>query len=357
MSIPIALRNAVDDAVSRSLRDTLGTRGFLLGSASSSIAATEIFRSGAALLQRVLRHFYGQDLGADEDTDFGPGDVEFGDTETAIRISLALAFGSVAARLLRPPLQADRNGPVDLTCAVFNLGVGLVDGLCDGAPEQGRQLLRIIEEADLVGACREVRPARRLCSRLPAQLAADPTVMFAARVIDGFFELLHATYPGPDGRALRDRIGARLEEALAAERSSIDRSARWTRDQLTAYSRTTSVLPFEIIEHLSTGEVAPGMARTGMLLGEAMWRIDDLVDLVQDADTGALNAILVAASDECTSAVDGVITLDRILTSDIIGPMAENAAELLDAAISGTAEEDRLLFLSFVQRYAGLTAR
>ena len=116
-------------------------------------------------------------------------DVEFDDDQAATRIELALAFGSVTASLLTPrrPHRGRSVGSVDLLCAVFNLGIGLVDGLCDGAPQFGLRLLRAIQALGLSGAARERGLGDRLRSALPASLAADPTVAFTARIIELVF--------------------------------------------------------------------------------------------------------------------------------------------------------------------------
>jgi len=57
------------------------------------------------------------------------------------------------------------------------------------------------------------------------------------------------------------------------------------------------VLPFEIIETLATGATTAA----GTDLGEAMWRIDDLVDLGRDASSGALNWIVELQAGDYTA--------------------------------------------------------
>ena len=92
-----------------------------------------------------------------------------------------------------------------------------------------------------------------------------------------------------------------------------------------------------------------------------MWRIDDLVDLVQDAESGALNGVLTAATAEpgCAADRDHAVSLERVLASGAVPVAAAQAAASLDAGLAaapgGTPEiPGRRLFLSFVQRYAGL---
>jgi hypothetical protein len=362
VEIPEHLTQAIDDAVSHSLSTELNARGLLLARASAASATVDAARSGAALLHRVVAHCY-------PESRYGGRAmaVEFEGDHAAGRVELALAFGSVTASLLTPPKRTDRRQPtgsVDLLCAVFNLGIGLVDGLCDGAPQLGLRLLQIVQAINLSGAARERWPRGQLRSALPTSLAADPTVAFTARIIEAFFDLLHSVYPGDGGSTLRRHVGAQLEAALEAERQSVDRSVELAaRDQLIECSRRTSVLPFQIIELLTTGAQPMPSPTAGTLLGEAMWRIDDLVDLTQDARLDALNALLLAAIEKPrhtrSANPSGVAALERVLTSQAIPVAAAQAAECLDAGLKASsggeaAIADRRLFLSFVQRYAGI---
>jgi hypothetical protein len=361
VQIPEQLREAIEDDVRRSLSTELDARGLLLAGPAAASATADAARSGAALLHRVLAHCYA------EGQQGGPAmAVEFDSVEAAAHIGLALTFGSVTARLLMPPQRTGHESAdsVDLLCAVFNQGIGMIDGLCDGAPQLGLHLLRILEALDLSDAACNKWAAGQLRSALPRSLAADPTVAFTARVVEAFFDLLHSAYPGDQGVALRRRVGAQLAEALEAERTSIDRADVFaTYDQLVECSRRTSVLPFQIIELLASGDDAPTGPTAGTLLGEAMWRIDDLVDLTQDARTGALNGVLLAATQEPPDAAGSngsvVSALERVLASRGIPVASAQAAEFLDAGLkaapgSRAADDDRSAFLSFVQSYAGI---
>lgn len=317
MEPPEHLRSAVDDAVSRALRSALDERGLLLSAADNRSALTAASLRGGELLRRMLLHCY-------------PGlDVRFDSERVKERTRLALAFGAVTADLLTP---AGTIRSADLLCAVFNLGIGLVDGLCDGDPPTGLQLLHAIRSCDLRAAVGRAWPPGRLRSALPDSLAADPTATFAARVVEAFFELLHFGHLGDVG--MRDRVGALLEEALEAERRSVGPAG----GDLAESSRLTSVLPFRIIETLAGGDELTAST----LLGEALWRIDDLVDLSQDAALGALNALLLEATD-----------LRQILASPAIARSATQAAASLEEGLRA-APGDRAMFLSFVQHYAGL---
>ncbi|KJS58833.1 hypothetical protein VM95_30795 [Streptomyces rubellomurinus] len=359
VEIPEELRRAVDDAVNRSLSSELDARGLLLAPAALEAATADAVRAGADLLRRAVEHCY-------PDGRAGAYRIEFDDDRAAERIGLGLAFGSVTAHLLAPRRVGDeRAATTALSCAVFNLAVGLVDGVCDGAPPLGLELLRTVRSVDLTGAATEPWPDGRLRAALPEPLRTDPTVVFTARLVEAFVRLLHLGHPAEPGAALRERVGARLAEALAAEHLSVRRPAgATTRDQLVGCSRGTSVLPFQIIEHLATGLPTLPPPTAGTLLGEAMWRIDDLVDLCQDAGDGALNAVLLAAADGPWPADprDGAATLERVLDSGAVPALAAEAAARLEAGLTaaaagGAESRARPLFLSFVHRYAGIAPR
>ncbi|GGW82327.1 hypothetical protein GCM10010350_78930 [Streptomyces galilaeus] len=354
---PEQVRKKVDCTVSRSLSTEFEARGLLLSHAAYTSAMAEAVLSGERLLRRVLEICYAN--GRE-----GVMEVEFDDDQAAVRIGLGLAFGSVTASLFASPRQTshEQAAAIEVSCAAFNLGAGLIDGLCDGTPALGLELLRIFQALDWAGATRDPWPAGQLQSALPAPLAADPTAAFTARIIETFLVTLHAGYPGDEGAAVRDRIGALSEEALEAERRTVQRSPEFsTRDQLIECSRRTSVMPFQIIEQLATGAHAIASPTAGTLLGEAMWRIDDLVDLAQDAGDGALNSVLLAATRKprFANARDGVAALEEVTTSDVIALTAVEAAERLEAGLAaasdGKADNKACrLFLAFVHRYAEL---
>ncbi|MFJ9729558.1 hypothetical protein ACIRP3_43245 [Streptomyces sp. NPDC101209] len=359
MDIPRNLRQEVTRAVKRSLAPQLEARGLLLSHDELASATIENVRSGETLLHHLIEVGYADQRKSQRC-------VQFEDDQAAVRIGLGLAYGSVTGALLAPPrTSGEQTHAIDLSCAMFNLGAGLIDGLCDGTPPLGLEFLRIVQGLDLAGSTRDQWPADRVRSALPAPLSTDLTVAFTARIIDGFLGLLCVGHPGDAGAALRERIGALLSEALEAENHSVQgRPQPATRDQLIEYSRQTSVLPFQVIEHLATGDPVITAPTAGTLLGEAIWRIDDLVDLAQDADDGSLNAVLLATADEpwSSSSCDSVAKLERVIASDAIAHTASAAAELLEAGLAAASERNpdsatRQRFLSFVHHCAGLAPR
>jgi hypothetical protein len=355
VDIPERVEQAIEDAVSVHLANRLGDRGLLLGGDDLEVAHAQTAALGSRLLDRLLRQCYPM---------IGPGldghALAFERDDDMARIGAALAFGVVTANVLasgRCDGAPIREG-AELLCAAFNLGIGLVDGLCDGDVESGTRLLQHIARGDVDRAAVDNRERGWLRTGLPLSMAADPSVSFTVDVIEVFFECLHDVYPGEVGAQVRRRVADQLALALNAELLSVSGAAAGTsRAALVECSRTTSVLPFEIIETLVTADAERVVPSAATLLGEAMWRIDDLVDLCTDARCGALNGVLLAA-DRVSERADGGYRLDALqslLASSYIADAAAEAADKLSAGL-GQAKGDtgRNAFLDFIHRYAAM---
>lgn len=319
------LERAVCRAVADHLKVELGRRGLLLTGDREATATADVAQDGRHLLSSAVGVCY-------PDADLS---VEFAGKEVSTRLQGALAFGAATAALF----SDRRSDEVDLLCAMFTLGVGMVDSLCDADRDTGARVLRLVQERDVAKAAEQRRRRGWLRGALVREQAVHATVVFTVDVIEAFFQVLHAVYPGQEWSSLRGEVGAQLEAALEAERRSVGWSAEPSpRHHLIECSRRTSVLPFEIVQTLVGG--AESAAAT--LLGEAVWRIDDLVDLCQDAREDALNSLLLGT------------TLERLVETDDIARAAAEAAERLSAGLAlapGAHAADR--FLLFIQRYSG----
>jgi hypothetical protein len=358
LEIPGHIEQAVGAAVARQLETELGDRGLLLRADDLASASIEAARRGRDLLPRIIARCY------PSESEGGMGlTVEFDDEHAAARIETALAFGAAAAGALG---RCERGvgpsaGSIELICAIFNLGIGLVDSLCDADSATGEALLTLVQGQDLAAASEAPRERGWLRAEAPAApaLADDPAAAFTVEIIESFFELLHESYPDETWLTLRRAVGAQLCAALAAERQTVVRSPdAITRDQLIECSRLTSVLPFQIIETLACGADTAQEPSAGTRLGEAMWRIDDLVDLCDDARSGSLNGVLLAATptDGHPGERDSLAALERLLASEAIACAAAEAAEWLLAGLRlGGNTDDQPLFLHFVLRYTGIT--
>jgi hypothetical protein len=346
VEIPAGVDDAVSREVARQLEAELGARGLLLDTRRLAEAEAEAAARGGQLLIRVIELCYPASRRSGRALT-----LDVGGDENMLRLGAALAFGAATARVLVP----DREPEGELICALFNLGIGLVDALCDEDPELGVAFLELVHDRDQRDAAQEPRQSGWLRDGLPQRLADDPTASFTALVVEAFFELLHATYPGAARLDLRRGVGEQLEAALEAERRTVaGRTGELTREQSIESSRLTSVLPFQIIETLAAGDRTRAEPSAATRLGEAMWRIDDLVDLTQDAQRGTLNGVLLAAG-----TAEPLAALERLLTSTDIARAAGEAAESLSAGVTqaGAAGDRATSFLYFIQRYAGIAPR
>jgi hypothetical protein len=342
------LESEIDVTVTRHLETQLGARGLLLSSADLTLAESTTGALGRRLTTRLLQQCYPDAVGLT---------VEFERTGDITRIGAALAFGAVTSRVLartdgRPPGSLR----TEYVCAIFNLAIGLVDGICDGDVDTGTQLLANIFDADLIEAAVRRRDRGWLHAALPDFLASDDAVAFTASVTEAFYDSLHDLYA--DQPVVRRIVGEQLAEALKAETDSVrDPFTALSPERRVECSRTTSVLPFNIIDTITTARPAVVVPSTATMLGEAIWRIDDLVDIVDDARSGALNGVLLEACRR-RGRHDGYDITDL---SEVLGPtgIASAAAEAADRLHDGlgfgtTAPDDRLAYLGFVQRYAGI---
>jgi hypothetical protein len=354
VKIPARLQRSIEDAIAHHLATELGDRGLLLTAGDLAVAEAETAALGERLLTRVLEQCYPVIDGLTVEFE-GGGDVA--------RIGGALAFGAVTATVLASGHTEGLTGAAELLCATFNLAIGLVDGVCDGDVETGERLLNHLQGADVIGAATDCRGPGWLREGLPLSLAANPSVAFTVDIIEAFFDTLHRVYSDEAVTHVRRIVGDQLALALATEAQSVGRSLIGSsHERAIECSRGTSVLPFEIIETLSTGARTSEAPTAGTLLGEAMWRVDDLVDLCDDARFGALNGVLVAASNH--RRVDGseryqLPDLERLLATSDIASVAARAAECLREGLrlaGGVTGREQNAFLQFIQRYAGIPA-
>ena len=365
VEIPADVERRIRDAVARHLESELRNRGLLLAVDEVATAEAEAAQRGTRLLTDVIHVCYPISRRGGRAVT-----VEFDGLATAARLGAALAFGASAANVFvadRRPLDRQA-GAVELLCGLFNLGIGLIDGLCDTDAETGVALLELIERQDLSTAVEESPVRGWLSTALPPALARDAQAAFTVEVVEAFIETLHVEYPRDRWLSLRRGIGVQLAEALDAERRSVARLAeRVPHELLIAWSRGTSVLPFQIIEKLACGEEPSSEVTAGTQFGESIWRIDDLVDLCDDARSGALNGVLLTATmaNGRPGEWDRMAALERLLTSEEIASVASEAAEhllsgfrLASPGSQKPGDDQRSAgLLSFIQRYAGITPR
>src|SRR4029079_13400984 len=114
--------------------------------------------------------------------------VEFDDEHAAGRIETALAFGAAAAGVLGRGERGVQQsaGSIELICAMFNLGIGLVDSLCDADAATGEALPTLLQGQDLAAASEAPRERGWLRAEVPPALAEDPATAFTVEIIESF---------------------------------------------------------------------------------------------------------------------------------------------------------------------------
>lgn len=347
--------SGIDQAVTGSLTGALRARALVPDAARWARAASRAEEEGRRLLAATVHHCYPLSR-----FDSQTVTLLFDDEREAARVCATLAFGAATAGLLAPagaPGAPDAPDPgrLRLLGALLNLGIGLLDGLCDEEPAVGLPLLHLIHRSDVADAARRPRARGWLRAWLPDALEADATAAFTADVVETFFALLHEALPGEPGSGVRHPIGALLARALDAERTSVGLGeADDTPAALLRCSQETSVLPFEILGAMAGGGDPPPAAGH---LGRALWRIDDLADLTADARSGALNALLLELGFPPRHPVE----LDPAVVGPAIERASMEAADSLARAVSLLDEPpathhpgDLDVVLVFLARYAGI---
>ena len=171
MDSPDGICDAIEQAVTDRLATELRDRGLLLTADRFEDAGTRAATDGTRLLTSVIHRCYPL---SEYDTQVLT--LQFDSEREAFRVRSALAFGAATAGLLMSPLQPERRTEsVGLLSAIFNLGIGLIDGVCDEDADTGLELLNLIDLGNVADAARQPRPRGWLRVQLPAELEADPT--------------------------------------------------------------------------------------------------------------------------------------------------------------------------------------
>ena len=170
MDIPAGICDAIEQAVTDRLAAELGARGLLLTAERFADAETQAAIDGERLLTSVIHRCYPL-----SEFDTQVLTLEFDSELEASRVRSALAFGAATAGLLTSPYQPEeRPGSIGLLSAIFNLGIGLIDGVCDEDVDAGLRLLELIELGNVAETARGPRPRGWLRVQLPAELESDP---------------------------------------------------------------------------------------------------------------------------------------------------------------------------------------
>jgi hypothetical protein len=177
-------------------------------------------------------------------------------------------------------------------CAIFNLGIGIFDLVHDESSEMADDFATLFDAEVLHKALADPAVAAGLSTA--SQALPAPELRLLGRLVAAYLTGLHAEVS--TAQAL-EPIGTVLSAAYTAEKASMVGASG---DAALRISRTKSTLPFHVL--LETVALIRGRTTVSTLrsavdaMGTVFWLVDDLVDLVVDFQSGALNSILAKAS-------------------------------------------------------------
>jgi hypothetical protein len=256
---------------------------------------TEQADLGRTLGNRVLQPILGED-----DYRVFIGGRLFGTAGADIhrRYPMVLAFGfSMTSGLYKMAGAGGRRCDDAASLGgLFNLGISLMDTLCDSVPESSGALRKTLD-ADML---------QRMTRDGPKEIRgivdgiADDDMRVVMKIVCGFFDRLPRS-----NRQYSNRLVVMEKELLAAysaELSSTDasRSSTGRCEEMVRISERKSMAPFRVISevvrlHLPTrneSDWRDRIRRAARYLGRIFWHVDDLVDVVNDCRWAAVNSVL-----------------------------------------------------------------
>ena len=281
--------------------------------------------NGEALRDSVLL----RDL-AEEDRRWLPSPALFAAANRRFRsrVPMALSFGYELSAGLQSLDANETDVAVAETCGLFNFGISVFDLLHDAQPQLVSRFTSYFDRDVLLRLNAEAVAPSEL--QRTARTAEEPEIRLLLQVIAGVYERLHRL--GAGSRGAYEKVTSLLALAYAAEIRSAACDAAPTSERL-EIARAKSTLPFVIIDAI--GELRHERNGSGALhdaviseIGTIFWLTDDLVDLVGDSRSGALNAILIGATGG--EGLDIGASLRRLLEGRAI---EETTATIRDAIV------------------------
>lgn len=254
---------------------------------------------------------------------FGPSNRRF--RSGVIR---TLAFGHDVSSGLQEFEGRDSHAAAARTCGLFNFGISIFDLLHDAQPASAKKFASAFDADALTRLHTDPRSPQWLLD--VARGAEEPEVRLLLQVIAAVYADLHGMADGHRNGAFHT-VTSLLSAAYAAEMQSTAVEVVSPADR-EAIARAKSTLPFRIIGAIGdlAFDASPSADRTGLTddIGTIFWLTDDLVDLVADVRSGALNVIAVKVAGTETLPVGEV--LQRVLDG---GAIEETAATIRDAVV------------------------
>lgn len=243
------------------------------------------------------------------------------------RVPMALAFGHELSVGLQALDRHETDAAVAQACAIFNFGISVFDLLHDTHPQLSSRFASYFNRDVLLRLHSD--PAAPSEVRESARAAKEPELRLLLQVIATFYELLRGM--GAVKTSAYETVTSLLSAAYEAEMRSATCDGVAMSERL-GISHDKSSLPFAIIDAI--GALRPEPNATATLhealisdIGTIFWLTDDLADLVGDARSGSLNAILIEATGG--EALDVGESLRRLLDGRAIEDAATNVRDAI----------------------------
>jgi hypothetical protein len=253
---------------------------------------------------------------------FGPSNRRF-----RLKTPMALSFGYG----LSEGMQSLGHGQADIgiaqTCGIFNFGISIFDLLHDAQPRLVATFSSLFDHDVLMRLHSDPSSPRAL--QEAANSCEEPEIRLLLQTIAAVYERLYALADDSPNGAF-SKTASLIAAAYAAETQSAA-CAMLPPSRRLEISRAKSVLPFAIIDAIGAFRRSDDgdALRHEMTndIGTIFWLTDDLVDVVGDARSGALNSLLVHAAGKDTLSV--AANLARLLEGDVIAETARTIRDLL----------------------------
>lgn len=212
----------------------------------------------------------------------------------AARVPAVLALGHELGACLHMLSSGDEATArrIGERCALLNLGISIVDVICDNLPDIASRLGELLDENRLRALGKEDIAAAQL--RYDAAGLEQRELRLLLTIVAAFF-----SFELKDDRssAEEDGLVSLLVRAYRAEMRSVSPATLMCGEAL-AVAREKATLPFVVIGEIARDPASPAGQRLPMDrlvedIAVTFWLTDDVVDLASDVRSGALNALLV----------------------------------------------------------------
>ena len=219
--------------------------------------------------------------------------------------------------------KAKNNIQVAQLSALFNLGISVFDLIIDHYPNISSVLNSVFNERVLKRLIFESSQEQKKMKSAIQQLNGNE-IKILLKLIAGFFKNLNDSFS--DGRQdeIKNILLPELIKAYKAELIS-NNLTKLSLDLHSNISRRKSTLPFIVISKLII--IANNDININNLkvynkfiknFAESFWILDDILDIVKDIRTGALNSVLVKAQLDLNLSCDNNEETRNVLISQVL---------------------------------------